>query len=413
MPTLTPVDAQMFWMAAKIPSDQFLLYAFDGVPADVDAAVAAVRGRAAGCTELLVKVTDDRFWSFPQWVRAQVDDAWVVHHTAADWQSCLDAVAALADDQLDVRRRTWRVHVFVGVDGIPGAAGAGSVVVVQISHVLGDGNRSSALAARLFGRDAPIPAVVPRSWGSVALPVLAVRASLAHRQLVADTEAGVVAAPSDTWPAQCTNAAPCAPIRLRTIVRPRRGLPGPTVTVGVLAAVAQALAAVLPDVPLGAEVPMAKPGVRHANNHFGNVSVGLYPQSPFAERAAKIAADLAGRRQRFGHPAMIAADAATAAVPATLLRWGISHFDPAARSETVGGNTVVSSINRGATDLSFGGCPVVMTAGYPALSPMMGLTHGVHGIGDSVAVSVHAAASALPDLDGYVDRLADALDGDK
>jgi hypothetical protein len=54
---------------------------------------------------------------------------------------------------------------------------------------------------------------------------------------------------------------------------------------------------------------------------------------------------------------------------------------------------------------------VVLTAGYPALSPMMGLTHGVHGIGDTVAISVHAAESAFQgecaDIDAYL-RLLDA-----
>ena len=73
------------------------------------------------------------------------------------------------------------------------------------------------------------------------------------------------------------------------------------------------------------------------------------------------------------------------------------------------GNTVVSSVNRGAADLHFGGATVVMTAGYPALSPMMGLAHGVHGIGDTVAVSVHAAESAIGDVDEYVARLDAAL----
>jgi adenylosuccinate lyase len=66
-------------------------------------------------------------------------------------------------------------------------------------------------------------------------------------------------------------------------------------------------------------------------------------------------------------------------------------------------------VNRGAADLDFGGCPVAFTAGYPALSPMMGLTHGVHGIGDTVAISVHAAESALADVDDYVERLQAAL----
>jgi len=73
------------------------------------------------------------------------------------------------------------------------------------------------------------------------------------------------------------------------------------------------------------------------------------------------------------------------------------------------GNTVVSSVNRGPADLTFGGRPVVMTAGYPALSPMMGLTHGVHGIGDTIAISVHTAESALADIGEYVDRLSAAL----
>ena len=43
------------------------------------------------------------------------------------------------------------------------------------------------------------------------------------------------------------------------------------------------------------------------------------------------------------------------------------------------------------------------------LSPMMGLTHGVHGIGDTIAISVHAAESAIVDVDAYVARLAAAL----
>ena len=82
-----------------------------------------------------------------------------------------------------------------------------------------------------------------------------------------------------------------------------------------------------------------------------------------------------------------------------MLRWGVSQFDVNVRSPVVIGNTVVSSVNRGPADLSFGGRPVVLTAGYPALSPMMGLTHGVHGIGETIAISVHAAASALADID--------------
>ncbi|MCV7073169.1 DUF1298 domain-containing protein, partial [Mycobacterium rufum] len=104
-------------------------------------------------------------------------------------------------------------------------------------------------------------------------------------------------------------------------------------------------------------------------------------------------------------PALAAEAAALAAVPAPVLRWGVGRFDPDRRSEAVSGNTVVSSVHRGPADLSFGGAPVVLTAGFPALSPMMGLVHGVHGIGDTIAISVHAAESAVGDVEAYLDRL--------
>ena len=39
----------------------------------------------------------------------------------------------------------------------------------------------------------------------------------------------------------------------------------------------------------------------------------------------------------------------------------------------------------------------------------MGLTHGVHGIGETIAISVNAAESAIADIDDYLDRLEAAL----
>jgi hypothetical protein len=201
---------------------------------------------------------------------------------------------------------------------------------------------------------------------------------------------------------------------VRTLVRHRAQLRGPTVTVGVLAAVSSALKALLGPLggsvdSLAAEVPMAKLGAPQAHNHFGNMTVGLYPGLGTDERLGRIAADLADGRRRLEHAATRSADRAFAAVPAALLRWGVSLFDPNVRPAQVAGNTVVSSVNRGAADLSFGGAPVVLTAGYPALSPLMGLTHGVHGIGDTVAISVHAARSAVPDIDAYAQLLDAAL----
>jgi hypothetical protein len=412
---MAPRDAQTFWMSARIPSDQFLVYAFDGEPTDHAAAVVEVLFRARSCTQLRLQVRDDCPLRYPRWVAGDVDDEHVVVHRIGelDWQACLDAVTRLSDEQLDLRRMSWRLHVFGPVHAVPGAAGGATVAVLQIGHTLGDGIRSAALAGVLFGRAATVSAVAP--WPRRGLVGRSIAAAKAQRQLERDVAAGLLPPPTQPRPVLATNDRPTGVRMLRTLVRHRAQLPGPTVTVGVLAAISAALSGYLSacgdDVAtLGAEVPMAKGGVPHAHNHFRNVGIELYPELS-GDRAARIAADLDNQRRRGAHPAFVAGDRATAAVPAPLLRWGVAQFDIDARSTMVTGNTVVSSVNRGAADLCFGGCPVLLTSGYPALSPMMGLTHGVHGIGDTVAISAHTAESVMPDVDDYVDRLDAALRG--
>jgi hypothetical protein len=415
---LASVDAQSYWISAKIPNDAFLLYGFAGVPGDLEQAIEVVRRRAQDCAELRLRIRDGIALTYPAWVSGDVEAGQFSVHELDDnsWESCLAAVGRLADDQLDPRVSPWRVHVFSGIDGVPTVSGAGTVAVVQMSHAYADGARSSALAARLFGRAEDVaPVSTPRLRG-VKLPWRGFLAARAQRRLTQDTEDGLVPPQAPTRPALRTNARPAGARSVRTLVRRRDRMPGPTVTVGVLCAVSTALSAhlrTMGDDPstLGAEVPMAKTTAREANNHFGNVGVSLYPELGVDEREARIVADLADRRRRAGHPAMRAASRATAVVPAPLLRWGVAQFDPTVRSPTVTGNTVVSSVNRGPADLYFGDAPVVLTAGYPALSPMMGLTHGVHGIGDTIAVSVHAAESAIGDVDEYVARLDAALPG--
>jgi hypothetical protein len=408
---MAAVDAQFYWMSAKVPNDDFMLYAFGGQPADLGSAVERVCRRARDCPDLTMRVADGSALTYPRWVSAVVGPEQVVCHDLADlsWHGCLEAVAGLAGYQLDIRRMPWRLHVFTPVVGIPGVTGPGAVAVMQVAHALADGVRASAMAAWLFGREAPVPEVARLPAGF--LPWRTVDAARTHRRLVRDTRAGLLAPGAGSRPLVSTNARPDGARSVRTLVRHRAQLPGPTVTVGVLAAVSTALSGLLGGSvdSLGAEVPMAKPGVPHAHNHFANVGVGLYPGLDTTARIERIATDLANGRRRFEHPAAGSADRAFAAVPAALLRWGISLFDPNVRPAQVAGNTVVSSVHRGAADLSFGEAPVVLTAGNPALSPLMGLTHGVHGIGDTVVISVHAAESAVPDIDGYVQLLDAAL----
>ncbi len=408
---MAAVDAQFYWMSAKIPNDEFLLYAFDGEPADYARTVGQLCRRANAEPALTSRVRERGRLRYPQWVAADVTTEQVVRHdlTQQSWDRCLAAVAGLAVDQLDIRRMAWRLHVFTSVTGIPGVTGPGTVAVMQVAHALADGARAAAMAAWLFGRRDPVPEVP--APGAGFLPWRAAVAARAHRQLVRDTRAGLLTAGAGPRPPLATNARPDGVVSMRTLVRHRSRLPGPTVTVGVLNAVSTALSNLLGGHvdSLGAEVPMAKPGAPQAYNHFGNVVVGLYPALRSDARAERIAVDLANARRRFGHPSTRAADRAFAAVPAALLRWGVDQFDLDERPAQVAGNTVVSSVYRGAADLSFGGAPVVLTSGYPALSPMMGLTHGVHGIGDTIAISVHSAASAVPDVDAYVDLLDAAL----
>jgi hypothetical protein len=422
MRRLTPVDAQTFWMSAKIPNDTVLLYGFAGVPDDLERALEQVRERARGCSELSVRVDDGSALAYPRWLECGVDPSQVVVHDLDDptWAGCLSAVSLLVDDQLDARRAAWRLHVFVGVDDVPGASGPGTVAVLQISHALGGGGRTSHSAAIMFGRSASMPDVTPYSTSLVSLPLLGFRAARAHRQLVADTAAGRVPPPASARPVLRTNARPAGVRGMATVVRNRHDLSGPTVTVSALVAISTALSAHLRDLgddpsTLGAELMMAKAPPRRAYNHFGTAGVGLYPDVAPGERGERIAADIAARRERAGHPAMRAADIAFAATPAPLLRWGTAQFNPDVVLSEVTGNTVVSSVNGGAADFALGGAPVVLAAAFPGLSPLMGLTHCVTGIGDTISIAVCAAESALgafPDgLDAYVDRLEQALPG--
>jgi hypothetical protein len=413
---MAPADAQLYWMSAKIANDQFLLYAFAGEPRDIAHAVTEAMTRARACPSLLLRV-DERGWRlrYPAWAARDVDAEQIVIHPAdgLDWRVCLDAVTRLADDPLDLGRMAWRLHVFSPVQDAPGVAGPATVAVVQIGHALGDGIRSAALAGVLFGRAATVyPVVRPARTHAVRSGIAAARA---HRQAERDIASGLLPPAAEPRPVLSTNNRPAGARMVHTLVRSRAELAGPTITVAVLSAISTALSGYLAAggqdaSALGAEVPMAKEGVPLANNHFRNVGIGLYPHvaSPI-ERAGLIAADLDARRRRGRHPAFAASDRALVAVPAPLLRWGIAQFDAGARSNVVTGNTVVSSVNRGEADLDFGGRPVAFTAGYPALSPMMGLTHGVHGLGDTIAISVHAAQSALADVDEYIDRLQAAL----
>ena len=124
------------------------------------------------CAEFRVRIRDGGALTYPSWVSGPVEaDQFSVHELDDNsWAGCLAAVGGLADEQLDARVWPWRLVVFTPVEGAPGVSGPATVAVVQMSHAFADGVRSSALAARLFGRaDEIAPVATPRLRG-VKLP---------------------------------------------------------------------------------------------------------------------------------------------------------------------------------------------------------------------------------------------------
>lgn len=412
---MAPVDAMWYWFATKFPTDQFLVYAFAGT-ADVDAAAAQVLERANASFDLKLRIAPHR-WdvTFPRWRIGDVDAGQVVVHTLPEptWPAFLQALARLTDDQLDPRSAAWRLHVYPGLSQVPATPGESTVVVVQMAHPLADGLRSSALAGYLFGRERPLPETGWRRAGGLAGRMM--ERATQQRQLARDVDAGRIPPMSGLVPALSTNNIPTGTRLLRTLATSESEIAGPTVTIGVLAAISEALSGYLStrgeDVSqLTAEVLMSRPGMRYAYNHFDAVGIGLHSAAVSrSERIRLIARELQACRMHRDHPAVVADERVFDAVPGPLRRWGVKRLDPHSRPALVRGNTGVSSVHRGPADLQFGGCPVTLTCGFPALSSVLGLTHGVHGIGDTIAVSVNTTSSIIGDFDEYIDRLAVAL----
>lgn len=292
----------------------------------------------------------------------------------------------------------------------------------------------SGAVARLVVRTARTPLVSAR-WvdAAIAVPWLPIRmmrtayrgygAFQAQRELADLTAAGELPEPGEGFVPNRVNhivASGAAVHRVRMLVWEASALrvPGRTVTVVVLTAVSLALARYLVSHGeqvdrLGAQVPMALSDTAkaRAHNNYRSLSVDLSADvADLRERADQIAATLRDRRVRAQHPLLTAQDRVTEVVPAPLLRRDIARYPIDIVPDSIAGHTVVSSVHRGPADLTFGGGRVRWTAGFPALGSVMHLTHGVHGLGDTITISVHADHATIPDLDVYTELLRAALD---
>ncbi|WP_196223755.1 WS/DGAT domain-containing protein [Nocardia seriolae] len=468
MNSLAARDATMYWLSARTRNDLFLLYGFADTGCGVAELRAGVAERVTHIPDLLIHVLDTPAnIAYPIWAACEFTNAQFVDHDlgTATWAKVTAAVGGLLGAGLHADERPWRLHVFRNVSGVPGFATGESalVAVLQLSHALADGRRAAVIARALFGHsEFPAPdagwasspvirRVLPGKIGETMLSALAATVALpgipigmartvvrglaaarAQRRLAELTATGELPPPAPDAEPTVLNGGGAIPaahaVRMLVCDKNRFLAPGYSVTVVALTAISLALEHHLRErgdaVPeLRAQVPMARPAAetgRHGSgdrddssgrNGYRDLSVDLAVSEPMPHaRAARIAAELAARRERAAHPLQDAQDAVTAVLPAPLLHREVMRAPIDALPERVSGHTVVSSVDRGAADLEFGGGAVRFTAGFPALGAVMHLTHGIHGLGDTVTVSIHADPLVLPDPDRYALLLDSALD---
>ncbi|EOM77937.1 hypothetical protein DW322_19920 [Rhodococcus rhodnii] len=427
-------DAQALWVSRRIRTDQFQLYCFDG--GDAEQARGEILLRAATVPELGRAVCEvPGTLDLPYLVPGPPPAERVLIHAARSWREVQTALAASTATSLSARA-PWRVEVYPGVTGAPGCDGPALVAVFVIAHFVADGVRAGEIARTLFGDGATRAERMPvRRPGPARIAVRAAgheiarslrrrsattRATAARAELDSATEAGAIAPPPAGRELTRLDADPGDAHAVRVLVRDRASLTGPgvSVTAGACTAISLAieryLTAAGDDVPasLGAELPVAARVRSGASaNQYANASVTLAPGvRDLAARAAVIAADLAAQAERIRYRMMLDLDGPFDAASPRVLHREVGRFPLHIRPPSVSGNTVVSSVARGAADLVLGGGTVRFTSGFPGLSPAMALTHGVHGIGETVAIGVHAGLRAVPDPDGYTALLGGALD---
>ncbi|WP_344782497.1 hypothetical protein [Gordonia caeni] len=385
-----------------------------------------LRGHADRIPDLHLRVAPVwRDLAYPRWCTAAVGDGQFRHHRGPrTWDECRAAVADLLTEGLDPTVHSWRVHLFGPVTGAPRASGPATVAVVQISHALADGRGASDLARALLGGTVPETAAVPGDPpGAVAAMVGAAEVPL---RLVAAFGLGLVA-----WRRAGPEPAESGPEPLPATVLNRR--PGPlrrvdlvvtdaellrlgdaSITVSVLAVLAQVLTDFLPDADpaLAVELTLARSdGFDHsdvARNRFHTAGVRLYPDLAPDARAQAIAAEITDARRRDETPARRADRRAAAVTPPVLRAFAARVAANAPAPDRVTGVTVVSSVNRGPADFRLAGGDVLFTAGFPALSAVHAMTIGVHGLGGTVTISVTTDPAAV-DADRFVRVLRSAL----
>ncbi|MFC6011872.1 wax ester/triacylglycerol synthase domain-containing protein [Nocardia lasii] len=461
-------DATMFWLSRRTANDVFALYTFAETETPTAELRAFVAERAARIPDLRIRLAEIAGnLGYPHWVGVEFHSQQFVHHRpdGRSWRELLADLGELLGTGVIATEYPWCIHVFRAVRDAPGSDAPVVVVLLQLSHALADGTRAAAIARALF--ETPVddsvvhsasvvpvdnsvnhpvgPAetlaqpvdscgqpcgwiadrVDPRVLGALRFPwqVLSTAwrgraAYLAQQELAERTAAGEVPPTAPVFAPCVLN--PAAPVkdhdaRIVVIDADDFRIPGRTITVVALTAISRALSEYLTErgeCPhrLGTALPMALPEPGSARNNYRGLSIDLHIDEPHLRlRADLIADELAARRERAVNPLLGAQDRVGEVVPSILAARDVAHADLDSVGASLDGNTVVSSVYRGPADLTFGGGRILFTGGFPALGTVMHLTHGVHGIGGTITLSVHSDPRVVPDPDHYLTLLAESV----
>ncbi|WP_039800781.1 wax ester/triacylglycerol synthase domain-containing protein [Nocardia araoensis] len=371
-----------------------------------------------------------------------VDDSPIENHlethvAGLDWAGCLDRIGRILEQPLDARDSAWRLHLFPGVTGIPGLDGAGTVVLMHVSHALMAGPAMTSLSEALFAA-APTP---------VRIEGIGPAARRLRVRLGAAAVSGVL-----KWPFQVLrfnigvwienrrivregdDGGPTTSPRSRTVLNQRIGrrravrtismelpavrVPGVTVTAAGLAAISRAMQRHLekqdagcPD-DLAAYVTIAVPDAPVMGvNHVGADVVDLFPEEvDLAGRARAVDATLRVRRRSASSRRELTRLALVDRLPSRIYRAVYGTLPSAEGGVPVPAHTILTSIRcEPDAEWSLLGAPFRFAGMLPPVFPDIASAHSFVGVGDSFTVSVACDPEIFPDLDGYCDLLAESL----
>ncbi|MGX7731285.1 WS/DGAT domain-containing protein [Rhodococcus sp. 2H158] len=440
---LTWADAANYYESKSgRPTDWSAFVVFDerdGAIRGPEDASAHLRSRAHLLTVLDRRIVEaPGRLDYPYWVRAQLPpEQRIEYHEWAggSFTACIDAIADLCADPLDVRRRAWRLHVFVAVSDPDDPAATVTVVVLQVSHAVMAGSALPAFLGALFGADGH-PLRVPGLAPAAARPhhVAAAVSGVARfarwylqfgavlvRRAASARSADTPAAPAARSAAVLARAP--GPDRVIRIVRPDLGsLVGRTYTVTAMGVAAVSLAMQRyfgergrPVVDAHVAVPVAV-GAAGAALGVNRLTAAIVPLCTEVadprDRVAAVADALAGERRVATSPEVLRRLAGAGTVPYPLYRRVADRRDRAASAGVFAApaETAVTSVDCGAdTGWTYGGGTFRFVAGIQSLRPGMGLVHSFSRAGESFAVTVMSSPLLMPDPDRYATLLEEGF----